>query len=84
MEDKYDWKFSETVVSKWLEQGSSEETQRKKFQGRMTLNEEHTGRKDGKDWHWESVRTEKRGKDSNFKASKAVKRERTGETRNDG
>lgn len=49
----------------------------------MTLNEEHTGRKDGKDWHWESVRTEKRGKNSNLKASKAGKRERTGETGND-
>lgn len=54
----------------------------------MSLNEEHAGRKDGKNWDQESVRTEKHGKNSNLMASKAEKSEtewgeRTEETGND-
>lgn len=69
-------------MSKWLEQGSS-----RKETSRLTLNEEHAGKKDGKNWDQESVRTEKHGKNSNLMASKAGENEtewgkRTEETGN--
>lgn len=43
---------------------------RKNFEGRMILNEEHTGRKD---WYYKSVRTKKCANNGNIKASKAQK-----------
>lgn len=42
---------------------------------RMTLNEEHAGRKDGKGWDQESVRTEEHDKNSNLMAGKTEKSE---------
>lgn len=40
---------------------------------RTTVNEEHAGRKEGKNWDQEPVRTEKHGKNSNLMVSKAEK-----------
>lgn len=59
----------------------------RKETSRLTLNEEHAGKKDGKNWDQESVRTEKHGKNSNLMASKAGENEtewgkRTEETGN--
>lgn len=74
-------------MSKWLEQGSLKGNSRKEI-SRTTLNEEHAGRKDGKNWDQKSARTEKHGKNSNLMPSKAEKSEtewgeRTKETEND-